>query len=167
MRLCVYIFVWTLSMILYETLHIMCQHIYVHSIALCAPDSLFTGIPPISVSAQYMSFSPGDDQGVRGLLPTVCAYSFSICRIQISHVYFIVMWALSQSCIPAFYLQFMCITWLWMHINQYLFLVQVNQYFYSVPVKSVFIIITSSASTVCFVSIEISRFSFSYFFLPY
>ena len=32
----------------------------------------------------------------------------------------------------------------------YLFSVQVNQYFYSVPVKSVFIISTSSASTVCF-----------------
>ena len=49
----------------------------------------------------------------------------------------------------------------------YLFSVQVNQYFYSVPVESVFIISTSSASTVCFISIEISRFSFSYFFLPY
>ena len=49
----------------------------------------------------------------------------------------------------------------------YLFSIQVNQYFYSVPVESIFIISTGSASTVYFVSIEIFRFSFSYFFLDY
>ena len=58
----------------------------------------------------------------------------------------------------------------YVHMNAtryYLFSIQVNQYFYSVPAKSVFIINTSSASTICFVSIEISRFSFNYFFLAY
>jgi len=67
-------------------------------------------LPTRSVSAQFMSYAPGVNQGAKGLLPTVCAYSFSVYRIQISQICFIVMWALCQSCIPVFYLQFMCIT---------------------------------------------------------
>ena len=58
------------------------QHVYVHSIALCAPGGLSAGIPLVLVSAQFLSYLPGDNQGARGLLPTVCACSFfSVCRI--------------------------------------------------------------------------------------
>jgi len=83
-----------LSIILYRALHIVCQHVYVHSITLCAPGVLSARIPPVLVSTQFLTYSPDDDQGARGLLPIVCAYSFSICRIQISQVCFTVMWAL-------------------------------------------------------------------------
>ena len=68
-------------MVLYGALHIVCQHVYVHSIALCVPGGLSAGIPLVSISAQFMICSPGDDQGARGLLPKVCAYSFYICMI--------------------------------------------------------------------------------------
>ena len=73
---------------------------------------LIRGDPTVSVSAQFMSCSPGDDQGTRGLLPTVCAYRFYVCRIQISQVCITskLCGPMSQSCIPAFSLQFMCIT---------------------------------------------------------
>ena len=63
-------------MTLYGALHIVCQHVYVHIIALYVPGGLFAKIPPVSVLAQFMSCSPGDNQGARDLLPTVCAYIF-------------------------------------------------------------------------------------------
>ena len=105
-------------MILYGALHIVCQHVYVQSTALCGPGGLSTGIRLVLVSAQFMSYSPSDDQGVRGLLPTVCAYSFYVCRIQNSQVCVIRLCGpMSQNCIPAFSLQFMCITFLCMQSN--------------------------------------------------
>ena len=113
-----------------------------------------------------MSCSPGDNQGVRGLLPTVCAYSFSVCKIQISQVCYsyVGLGPKLHTCILfTVYQHYMIMN----AVRYYLFSVQVNQYFYSVSVKSVFIINTSSASIVYFVSINISRFSFSYFFLTY
>ena len=83
-------------MILYGALHIVCQHVYVLG-------SLFVGIPPVSVTAQVMSCLPGYDQGARGILPTICAYSFYVCRIQNSQVCVIRLCGpMSQSCILAF-----------------------------------------------------------------
>ena len=61
--------VWALSTVLYGTLHIMCQHVYEHSITLWAPGCLSVGIPPVSVSAQFLSCSPGDDQGAGAYCP--------------------------------------------------------------------------------------------------
>ena len=58
-----------------------------HSIALCASGGLIAGIPPVLVSAQYMSCSPSGDRGAKSILPTVCVYNLSVCRIQISQVY--------------------------------------------------------------------------------
>ena len=81
--LCAYIFVWVLSMSYMEH-YILCASMFMCIVALCALGGLSAGIPPVSVSAQFMSCFPGDDQGARGILPTVCAYSFSVCRIQIS-----------------------------------------------------------------------------------
>ena len=58
-----------------------------------------------------MFCSPEVDQGARGILATICAYSFSVCRIQISQVCITRLCGpMSQSCIPAFSLQFICIT---------------------------------------------------------
>ena len=77
-----------------------------------------------------------------------CAYSFFVCRIQVSQVCFTVIWPWAK----IVYLHFiysLCA------LHDY----ECNQI--------VFILSISSASSVCFVSIEISRFSFSYFFLPY
>ena len=89
----------------------LCASIYICITLHYAPDGLSTGILPISVSAQFMSCSSGDNQEARGILATVCAYSFYVCRIQISQVCIIKLCGpISQICIPAFSLQFMCIT---------------------------------------------------------
>ena len=91
-----------------------------HNIALCAPGDLSAGIPPVSVSTQFMSCSPDDDLGARDLLPTICAYSFYVCKIQISQVCVIGLCGpMSQSCILAFSLEFMCITFLCMQSDSY------------------------------------------------
>ena len=82
--------------------YILCASMY-----MCiASDGLSTGIPLISVMFCSLIF----DQGAKGILPTVCAYSFYVYRIQISQVCInILNGPMSQSCIPVFSLQFMYI----------------------------------------------------------
>ena len=71
------------------------EHDFIWSTTYCVPACmctqyciirtrhLSTGISPVSVSVQFMSCAPGVNQGARGLLPTVCAYSFSVCRFRL------------------------------------------------------------------------------------
>ena len=137
-ELCAYILVWTFSMSLYGALHIVCQHIYVHSIVFlrvrrfCLRGShqfnfQFTclvstrgpgaycpqGFIAHSMCLQFFLFA--EFRSIRydsyvGLGPKLHTYIlFPV------YVHYIFMNATSYT-------------------RYYLFLVQVNQYFYSVPV---------------------------------
>ena len=111
-ELCAYILVWTFNMRLYGALHIVCQHIYMHSIAFYAPDG-FVCEDPTSLSSVC---SPVVDQGARGILPTVCAYSFSVCRFRLVRYVLPVYVGLGPKLHTCILLQFMCITYLWMQL---------------------------------------------------
>ena len=159
-RLCAY--VWALNTVLYGALYIVCHHIYVHSIALCVPGGLSMGIPLVLVSAQFLSYLPGDNQGARGLLPTICAYSFSVCRIQISQVcYSYVGLGLKlHTCILfTIYVHYIFMN-ATSYTRYYLFSVQVNQYFTQYQLSSFNYQYQFSKCSI-FISIDISRFSFS------
>ena len=137
--------------------YILCASMYVHSIALCASGGLSRWIPPVSVSAQFLTCSPGDDQGARGLLPIVCAYDFSVCSIQISQICFTVMWDLGQklhTCI----LFIVYVHYIFMNATSYIRLI--SQY----QLNQVFNFSISSAS---YFSIDILRFRFGISFQLY
>ena len=128
-----------------------------HNIALYASGGLFSGISPVLVSAQFMSCSLSDDQGARGLLPIVCAYIFLFVGFR-SIRYVLQLYGTWTKVAYLHFIYSLCA----LHdyeCNQIVFILSTN--------KSVFILSISSASTVCFVSIKISRFRFSYFFLTY
>ena len=76
-----------------------------------------------------MSCTPGVNQGIRGIVPTVCAYSF-FCLQDLDQSGMTVMWALGQSCEPAFYLQY--VHYMFMNATSYIKFIsqyQLNQVF--------------------------------------
>ena len=91
-HLCAYILVWAFSMRLYGALHIVCQHIYVHSIHFVRQTALSAGIPPVSVcspeirelgvyypplSVLHLVASRGPGALPTGVFyPQLCAYNF-------------------------------------------------------------------------------------------
>ena len=94
--------------VLYGALHIVCQHIYVHSITSCAPDDLFAGIPQVSVSAQFLSCSPG------AYWPQYVLIVYLFARFRLVKYILPVYVGLGPNLHTCIYLQFMCITCLWM-----------------------------------------------------
>ena len=83
--------------------------------------------------------SPDVDQGARGILLTVCAYSFSVCRIQISQVCITNYVGLEPKLYTCIYLQFVCITFLCMLPVSIITQFKLNQILYLVSVQQVFI----------------------------
>ena len=145
---------------LYGALHIVCQHVYVHSIPLCAPGGLSVEIPPVLVELGLWVARLVTTRGPGAYWPQYVLIIFLF--VGFRSVRYVL-----QLCGPwakvayLYFIYSLCV----LHdyeCNQILFIVSTsNQYFYSVPVKSVFIISIRSASIVIFVSIDISRFSFS------
>jgi len=128
--LCAYILVWTFSMRLYGALHIVCQHTYVHSIAFSAP----SGIGPQGSHQLKFNLLICSNQGAKGIGPTICAYSFSVCRFRFVRYVLSVYVGLGpklHTCIlfPVYvHYIFMNAT---SYTRYYLFSVQVNQYVFT------------------------------------
>ena len=137
--------------------YILCASMYMCIALHCAHQvARPRGSHQFQFQLSLWDFSPGDDQGASGLLPTVCAYSFYVCKIQIRQVCVISLCGpLSQSCIPAFSLQFVCITLLWMQLASDYTKYKFGQYLYSVQVQLLFI------------CIDIFSIQFQLFFLAY
>ena len=134
-ELCTYILVWTLSMSLCRALYIVCQHVYVHSIALWAPDGLSVGIPPVYIQFYFARLRSNREPGVyysQYVLTTFLFAGFKSVRYILPD--YVGLGPKLHTCI---YLQFMCITWIWMQQVKSVFIhtqYQLNQYLISVSI---------------------------------
>ena len=118
---------------LYGALHIVCQHIYVHSIAFSAP----SGIGPPGSHHLKFNLLIYSNQGAKGIGPIICAYSFSVCRFRfvryVLSVYVGLGLKLHTCILFTVYVHYIFMN-ATSYTRYYLFSVQVNQYFYSVPI---------------------------------
>ena len=91
-------------------------------------------LPTRSVSAQFMSCAPGVNQGARGLLPTICAYNFSVAGFSSVPVYVGLGPKLHTCIFITVYVHYM-----FMNATRFIYQYQLNQVFNSSPASTIFI----------------------------
>ena len=119
------------------------QHEIIWSTTYCVPAQLYAqhcilrakGLCPRG-SHQFAHLWSIRERGV--FLPVVCAYSFSVYRIRFDRYVFSVMWALGQSCIPAFFIT-VYVHYMFMNATRFIYQYQLNQVFNSSSTSTVFI----------------------------
>ena len=140
-------------MTLYGALHIVCQHVCKHNIALCALGDLSAGIPPVSVSAQLWVARLVMTRGLGAYCPQYVLTVFLFAGFSSVKYVLPVYVGLGPKLHTCILLQFMCITCLWMQLVISDFILSISQIKYLISV---------SFQQVYF-SIDIFRFSFCIF----
>ena len=137
-------------MSLYGALHIVCQHI----ICIALHYAHQKACPRGSHQFNFQFCSPEVDQGARGILPTVCAYSFSIYRFRLVRYVlpdYVGLGPKLHTCI----LFIVYVHYMFMNASTYI------RFNYQNQLNQVFNSSISSASYFSYFSIDILRFSFS------
>ena len=87
--------------------YILCASIFMYIVLHFAHQAALVRRDPTNLNFNLLTCS---NQGAKGIGPTICAYSFSVCRIRLVRYVlpdYVGLGAKLHTCI---YLQFMCIT---------------------------------------------------------